>query len=194
MSKLRIVVFTAGRMTPINDAFLRRLAGDPLLDLVAVIIDQHGRPRKPVLQQILNAIQKDGWGWVAFKIASKIHSLREQLALRIADWIHGPVREPAPLPVPIYQFADIHSAESVARIRSLSPDLGISMPGHSPGVEVTSIPTHGTLNIHHGRGASGYWEVLAGESTTELAIHLVGTAAGCRVVAKSSIDIEEWDT
>ncbi|SRR5712691_13226711 len=131
MPKLRVVVFTAGEMTAIDRIFYERLANDPLLDVAAIVVDEYRPPRKPLLRRIVRAIGEDGPHWVVFKIASKLRAMRDRVALRMADWIHGPERPQSDLPVLMHRVSDIHSAETAAVVRSLHPDLGVIVVGAS---------------------------------------------------------------
>ena len=202
MSKLRIVVFTAGKMTAIGRVFFERLANDPLLELAAIVVDEYQPQRKPLSARIPRAIREDGINWVAFKFASKFRAIGDRAALRLTDWIHGPRQEQPVLAAPMVRVADIHHAESVALIRSLSPHLGVILGGRVLRDSVISIPTLGTLNIHkrklpdyRGGGPVGYWEILAGETSIGVSIHYATSQVDAGpVVAETTIAIEECDT
>jgi len=200
--RLRVVVFTAGEMTAIDRAFYERLTADPLIELLAIVVDDYRRRPKPLLVRIARAIREDGPRWVAFKLTSKIRAIVDRATERAADAIHGPRRQPAPLPVRIEHVADIHSDASLALIRSLQPDLGVIVGGRILRDSVITIPARGTLNIHkrklpeyRGGGPVGYWEILAGERSIGVSIHYATNRVDAGpVVAESTIAIDEYDT
>jgi glycosyltransferase involved in cell wall biosynthesis/folate-dependent phosphoribosylglycinamide formyltransferase PurN/peptidoglycan/xylan/chitin deacetylase (PgdA/CDA1 family) len=201
-ARLRVVVFTAGEITPGNRVFFERLAKDPLLDLAAIVVDEYRPRRKPLLTRIVRALRQDGPRWIAFKIRSTFAAMLDRAALRVADKIHGPRRMTADLPATIHRVSDIHSAESIELIRSLSPDLGIIEGGRILSDSVIAIPKHGTLNIHkrklpeyRGGGPVGYWEILAGEPSIGVSIHFATRDVDAGpVIAQTTIPIEEGDT
>ncbi|MGZ8797013.1 MAG: formyltransferase family protein, partial [Thermoanaerobaculia bacterium] len=201
-SKLRIVVFTGGEMMPANRVFFERLASDPLLDLAAIVVDEYQPKRKPLHRRIIRALREDGLRWVGFKIASKLRAMRDRVALRFADSIHEPRLVTSDVSAVIHRVADIHSAESVALIRSLSPDLGVIVGGRILRDSVITIPSHGTLNIHkrklpqyRGGGPVGYWEILAGEPSIGVSIHYATNQVdGGPVLAEATIPIDGCDT
>ena len=200
--KLRVVVFTAGELMPADRVLYERLASDPLIDFAGIVVDEY-RPRyKPFATRIVRALREDGLRWIAFKIASRLRSVRERLVVRLADTIHGPRIEEKPLSIPIHRVADIHSDESIALITSLKPDLGVIVGGRILRDSVITIPSRGTLNIHkrklpqyRGGGPVGYWEMLAGESSIGVSIHFATRDVDAGpLVASSEIPIEECDT
>jgi glycosyltransferase involved in cell wall biosynthesis/folate-dependent phosphoribosylglycinamide formyltransferase PurN len=200
--KLRVVVFTAGEMTPVDRVFFERLAEDPLLDVAGIVVDQYQPRPKPPGKRILHALRQDGPKWLAFKIRSTARAILDRAVLRVADKIHGPRRVDVDLTTTIYRVSDIHSAESVALIRSLSPDLGVIVGGRILRESVITIPRCGTLNIHkralpeyRGGGPVGYWEILAGEPSIGVSIHFATRAVDAGpVIAETTIPIEECDT
>jgi len=195
-------VFTAGEITPIQRVFFERLAKDPLLDLAAIVVDEYRPRRKPLVTRIVRALREDGVKWIAFKIRSKFAALLDRAALRVADKIHGPRRIDADLRATIHRVSDIHSAESIELIRSLSPDLGIIEGGRILSDSVIAIPKRGTLNIHkrrlpeyRGGGPVGYWEILAGEPSIGVSIHFATRDVDeGPVIAQTTIPIEKLDT
>lgn len=201
-AKLRVVVFTAGDITPVNHVFFERLANDPLLDLAAIVIDEYRPPRRPLYARAARALRAHGLRWLFFKIGSKIRTAAGHVVLRCADRIHGARRAVGVLNTTIYRVADIHSPGSLDLIRSLSPQLGIIVGGRILQDSVITIPRSGTLNIHkrrlpeyRGGGPVGYWEILAGEKSVGVSIHFaIDRVDAGAVVAETTIPIEECDT
>lgn len=201
--KLRLVVFTSGNLTPVNRVFFERLARDPLLDLVAIVVDEYQPKRKPLYKRIYRALREDGPSWLAFKVVSKLGRLGGWVTVRLMDWIHGPgLMESRNTGLVIHRVADIHSEESLALIRSLSPDLGVIVGGRILRQSVITLPVHGTLNIHkhrlpdyRGGGPVGYWEILAGEPSIAVSIHYATEQVDAGpVLAEATIPIEACDT
>ena len=203
--RLRLVVFTSSHLSPINRVFFERLASDPLFDLAGIIVDGYRKPIKPLFTRIRSAIRADGIGWIGFKIATIARSIRDRIALGFADRVHGRPRTRDSydaLPVPVYRFDDIHADDSVARIRELAPELGVIVGCRILRDCVTTIPEHGTLNIHkrkvpdyRGGGPVGHWEMLAGEKEIGVTIHYATSAVDTGpVLAATTIPIEACDT
>jgi peptidoglycan/xylan/chitin deacetylase (PgdA/CDA1 family)/folate-dependent phosphoribosylglycinamide formyltransferase PurN len=207
--KLRLVIFTAGHLLPIDSIFYERLAQDPLLDIAAIIVDEYQRRRRPLFVRIVRALREDGLSWLGFKLCSKLRSFSQSLELRLVAAIHGYPRSEesfetltARIGVPVHRVADIQQPETLALIRSLSPDLGIIVGGRILGDSLISIPTHGTLNIHkrrvpeyRGGGPIGYWEILAGAKSIGVTIHYASSKVDAGpVLAQATIPIETCDT
>ncbi|HEU4520884.1 MAG TPA: glycosyltransferase [Thermoanaerobaculia bacterium] len=199
--KLRIIVFTAGEMTPVDRVFYENVAADPLFELLAIVVDDY-RPRpRPLLTRIARAIRDDGPRWITFKLASKLRASVRRVAMAMADRIHGPaVVETSTLP--LHHVSDIHSDESLALIRSFKPDVGVIVGGRILRDSVISIPRLGSLNIHklklpahRGGGPVGYWEIAGGESSIGVSIHYATSDVDAgAVLAQAEIPIEECDT
>jgi glycosyltransferase involved in cell wall biosynthesis/peptidoglycan/xylan/chitin deacetylase (PgdA/CDA1 family)/folate-dependent phosphoribosylglycinamide formyltransferase PurN len=202
-SRLRIVAFTGSHPTAVDRVFFERLARDPVLDLVAIVVDEYQPKRKFILRRVMRSVRDHGARWLLFKLGSKLRALVERATLRIFDAIHGPRREESwKTQTVIHRVADIHSPESLTLIRSLSPDLGIIVGGRILRDSVIAIPKYGTLNIHkrklpdyRGGGPVGYWEIAAGEPSIGISIHYAIPAVDAGpVLAETTIPIETCDT
>lgn len=202
--KLRLVVFTAGPLLPINRVFFERLALDPLLELAAIIVDESPQPRKPLPVQVIRAIREDGAPWIAFKLRSTLRQIREKATRGLMEYAHGRPQADesyemfeARTGVPIFRVEDIHSAESLALIRALSPELGVIVGDRILRDSVITIPIYGTLNIHKRTevGPIGYWEILNGEPSIGVRIAFKATGVdGAPVLAEATVPIEACDT
>ena len=206
--RLRLVVFTAGPLSPLDRTFYERLARDPLVDLRAIIVDQYVRPRRPLLARIRRGLRQDGWGWLWFKAMAAARGLGIEALKTLFEKLHVPAREESyavltrDLGVLIHHVADIHGDEGLSLIHSLRPQLGVIVGGRILSDGVISIAEYGTLNIHkrrvpdyRGSGPIGYWEMLAGESSIGITIHYATSKVDAGdVVAEATIPIEECDT
>lgn len=208
-NELRVVIFTAGPLSPVNRVFFERLARDPRLDLRGIVVDDYEKPKKALWTRIRKGLERDGWPWIAFKVRSGLERLIHGIGARLFELIHPVTRWDESYQrlqeqtgVPVYRVADIHSDQSLALIRSLRPQLGLIVGGRILKDSVLSIPERGTLNIHkrkvpdyRGGGPVGYWEVLAGESLIGVTIHYaIPRVDSGPVVAQTTIPIEECDT
>ena len=207
--RLRLVVFTAGSLAPINRVFFERLVRDPLLDVAAIVVDEYQRRRKPPVERIVRAVREDGVSWFAFKLVSTLDSLVRRVALRLFERVHrSPQSEESyealalRAGVRVHRVPDIHRDESLELIRSLQPQLGVIVGGRILRDTVITIPDYGTLNIHkrkvpeyRGGGPVGYWEILAGEPSIGVTIHYAATQVDAGLVlAEATIPIEACDT
>src|SRR3989442_10816521 len=118
--RLRLVVFTAGPLPPLSRVLFERLARDPLLDLLAIVVDEYRRPLKPLPLRVLRGLRAEGWPWLMFKLRSRLSSLFHRMILSALASVlarsHG--RSPKDegyealrrkTGVAIHHVADIHS-------------------------------------------------------------------------------------
>ena len=208
-SRLRVVVFTSGPLSPVNRAFYERLATDPLLELQALIVDEYQRPKKPFVLRIVRGFREEGWPWLWYKCTLVMGALIRKTALSLFERMHGRAihqesyetltREGG---IRVYPVPDIHHEQSLALIRSLRPQLGVIVGGRILRDTVITVPEYGTLNIHkrkvpdyRGGGPIGYWELLAGEASIGVTIHYaVSQVDAGDVLGEATIPIEECDT
>ena len=207
-ARLRLVVFTAGSLSPLNRVFYERLARDPRLDLAAIVVDGYARARQPLGRRIIRGVRQDGWRWLWFKAVTTAAAAANKAAVALFDRTHRPVRTETyetlarDTGIAVHHVVDIHGEESLALIRSLRPQLGAIVGGRILRDPVVSIPEYGTLNIHkrkvpdyRGGGPVGYWEVLAGESSIGVTIHYATSKVDeGDVVAEATVPVEECDT
>jgi folate-dependent phosphoribosylglycinamide formyltransferase PurN/peptidoglycan/xylan/chitin deacetylase (PgdA/CDA1 family) len=206
--RLRVVVFTAGPLVPVNQVLFERLAGEPLIDLRGIIVDEYRRPSKPLVLRVGRSLSREGLPWLWFKIVSRLQSLVRRAAVWIFERSHPPAERPSydrwarHAGIPVHRVADIHADSSVALVRSLQPQLGVIVGGRILRESVISIPSLGTLNIHkrkvpqyRGGGPVGYWEILAGEPSIGVTIHYATADVDAgRVLTETEVPIEECDT
>src|SRR5438067_1727081 len=87
--RLRLIIVTAGPLTPINSVFFEHLARDPLFELAGIVIDDYQRPRKPLLRRIARSLREEGVGWLAFKLGAKLRAMVRAAACPFIDFVHG---------------------------------------------------------------------------------------------------------
>ena len=72
---------------------------------------------------------------------------------------------------------DLHTAESIALLKSLAPDIGVVFAAYRLRPEVFTIPRLGCLNLHLGRapefpGSSpAFYELLEGVPEVGITVH-----------------------
>jgi peptidoglycan/xylan/chitin deacetylase (PgdA/CDA1 family) len=209
IEKIRVVVFTSGRLTPNKRVFLERLSLSPLIDLRGVIVDEYHKCQKSIAIRIYRGLAQYGLKWLFYKIFVMISSIVSVAALRLYDYMH-PIIKPAldyqglcsQLSIPLHIINDLNNPESVQVIRSLAPQLGVIYGGRILKDVVISAPEYGTLNIHkrkvpeyRGGGSVGYWEFLAGETSIGITIHFATSKVDAGpILAETTIPFEQCDT
>ena len=211
-ARLRVVVFAAGPLAAVDRAFCERLAGDPRLDLRAIVVDGTARARRPGWWRIVRGLQQDGWGWLWFKTVTGSSALARRVARAVFDRMHRPIREESyaalarETGIAVHHVADIHGDQGRDLVRSLKAQLGLVVGEGEGGLvlgdAVLSIPEYGTLRLqkhklpdYRGGAPVGYWEVLAGESAIGVTVHYATAQVDAGdVLAQVSVPIEECDT
>jgi len=98
--------------------------------------------------------------------------------------------------------AGFSSADSIAFLKGLGPDLGIVYGTGILKKDFFSVPRLGSINIHkrklpdyRGGGAVGLWELLAGEKEIGITVHKVSEKLDQgEIVAETAVPIHEGDT
>jgi peptidoglycan/xylan/chitin deacetylase (PgdA/CDA1 family)/folate-dependent phosphoribosylglycinamide formyltransferase PurN len=206
---LRVVVFTAGPLTPPRRVFIERLARDSRLALCGVVVDEYIPRRAPLALRIVRALRRDGWQWVAYKANVVARRGIGRIVRRL--WSHrgpgGALGEgygelAAATGVTVHRCRDIHDPASEQLVRAMRPQLGVLLGGRILRDAVIGIPELGTVNLHkrkvpeyRGGGPIGYWEIMAGEPAIGITVHWATAAVDAGpVLAETTIPIEEADT
>lgn len=102
--------------------------------------------------------------------------------------------------IPIFKVPNVNSKYSEDAIRSLSPDLGLSLGNRIIEERIFSIPSLGMINLHHGkipfyRGTPPYfWEIYNGESYTGVSVHIIDYEIDHGgLLAQGEVKIEKHD-
>ena len=208
-ARLRVVVFTAGPLRPINRVFFERLAGDPQIELRALIIDEYRRPRKPLWKKIHRGLQREGLSWLIYRLAKSFRSLGRRISSRLFDLLHSRTQSDESyeafarrIRIPIYRVDDIHRDSSLTLIGSLQPQLGVILGGRILKDKVITLPSMGTVNVHkrkvpdyRGGGPVGYWEILDNQPCIGVTIHYATAKVDAGpILAETTIPIDECDT
>ncbi len=176
------------------------------------ILIAHQSPKKPIKKLLKNQwvnIRKNGWRWIPYQSSDiynrVIHKiLRESNAIKNSscpgsqyDW-----QSIKKLPNIHYHICNnLHDKETLRRIISFNPDLGISLAAPILKAPLFTIPSLGTINLHKGkvpfyRGMPpAFWELWNNENEVGCTIHKVeaGLDTG-DVLVKSSIPISKYST
>jgi folate-dependent phosphoribosylglycinamide formyltransferase PurN len=168
---LDVVLFTSH---PMGIEAAAAVAGLDEVRTLHVVTTTLPRPRR-LLDRIAKAFRYHGfaglWTMVRWHLPRPFRpqpepGLAEEIARRVPTAVH-------------LHYADLHSPECLARIRSLRPDLGLVFACYRLRHTLYAIPTLGTLNLHLGRapefrGSSpGFYELLEGVPEVGLTVHRV---------------------
>lgn len=203
------MVFTSGPLRPVNRVFFERLAKDPLLHLLAIVVEENQRPRGHSASSFLSGFRDGGWRWPLFNLATELGSLVGRIGHLFLNLTHPATRPQdsyedvqREIGIRVYRVSNIQSEQSVTLIQSLRPQLGVTVGGRLFSEPVISIPVYGTLRLQTSRttqfdddGSVGYWEMLAGEPSIGITIHYtLSQGHPGFVISETAIPIEECDT
>jgi methionyl-tRNA formyltransferase len=196
-----IVLYSSGHLG--SSLILNHLINDPNVNVVGVIKASVIPFSKKGVKKLKKQAKKVGWkfGWLMLwqqMVQAIIYffSLLSRRAIK-PGWKLAQDRG-----VPVYNLDSINSKESVAKIKSLEPDLIISAYFNQIlKSEVIEIPKLGILNVHPGilpfyRGAMAYFWVLKNqEKYGGVTVHLIdeGIDTG-KVLGQKSFLLRKGDT
>jgi methionyl-tRNA formyltransferase len=176
-SPTRVIVLTGGAelQVPVID-FVRRLESDQNLELVGVfceadLVGLRGVAVDLVRRRGLLAIPLLIQRWLR-KLGRLI--LEPTLFVQRRHTRHQ-------LESRLYFTSNLHAPESLDRIRSVRPQLGLVYGGPIIRPELFQLPSLGTLGIHHGmtpdyRGKkTTFWAMYNGESSIGVTIQSIGS-------------------
>jgi methionyl-tRNA formyltransferase/peptidoglycan/xylan/chitin deacetylase (PgdA/CDA1 family) len=131
-------------------------------------------------------------------------------AVMVVDWMKVlfqrerasvPLSQGARVPIEEFHTRDLQTAETIEKVRSWKPDLGVSLGAPLLKPELFSAPRLGTLNVHLGRvpeyrGAPpGFWELWFGEKSVGATVHWIDAGLDTGpVVAEGRAPIYAQDT
>lgn len=172
----KVVVFTGG---PVLDAqvlrFVSRIEGEPAIDLVGIVSHSPVRGARGTIVDLwrrrgilaLPILLRNALGGILMTLFRPAKTLARR---RQSHAVRGRVRF----------FDDIHCDDALKYVRSQDPALGLVYGGPIVRPELFSIPTLGTLGIHHGkvpdyRGKkTTFWAMYNGEKEVGVIIQKIG--------------------
>lgn len=103
--------------------------------------------------------------------------------------------------LPFFEM-DLNSAEALAKVRELAPDLGVLFGCRILKGPIIDAPLHGTVNFHardaerfRGGGSLGYWELLEQAEDIQITLHqAVAKVDAGGLLACSRLAIDACDT
>jgi methionyl-tRNA formyltransferase len=164
--RIRVVVFGGGPVIEYGiKKFITLLEDHPEMDFLCAICQSK--------HQTLVAVIRDLWKRrkllaVPLLILSVLKWTRRYLIRPVDEYRLN--RKLSQLAERIYFVPDIHAADVLTRVQSLSPDLGLIYGAPILKPELFEIPRMGTLGIHHGkvpeyRGKkTTFWAMYNGET------------------------------
>jgi methionyl-tRNA formyltransferase len=97
----------------------------------------------------------------------------------------------------VVRVPTLNGEEARAALQRLGADVAVSLDNALIGEETFSLPTHGTINVHHGAvpdyrgGPPVFWELLDGRETVGFTIHLIDAGIDTGpVLAEGEVPIE----
>jgi methionyl-tRNA formyltransferase len=179
----RIVIFTSQRSYSVCKGVVALSRRFPHVEWL-IVEERPQRKLSRLLRNQFRNLRRNGLRWIPHQIADLSHSLRRRV-------LGGTPAASAPggaysfeylnthPKIRIASVADIHSAESVARVHDFRADLGVSLAAPILRQPLFAAPRLGTINLHKGklpdyRGMPpAFWEMFRGESGIGCTIHRV---------------------
>lgn len=164
-SPFKVVVLTCGELGFQTAAALAELSH---IDVTAILTSPY--PRGSFRSRLRRARRRHGIAGAAALAVRKL--------ARLTRWL--PREEALPdAPAPHLHFASFHSAECLAALRRLDPDLGVIDGTYILRESVFGLPRYGSINLHCGkvpeyRGSPPvFWELYDGIDSVGITIHQV---------------------
>lgn len=152
---------------------------------ILVVIHSPSKPLSKLLRnQILN-IKRHGWRWIPYQFSEIVklilgRSSRPQPLYGTAPGKTYDIDSLKQSPkIEFFATQNIHNQDTIEKINSFAPKLGISLAAPILKPSVFDIPTLGTINLHKGkvpyyRGMPpAFWELWNDENTVGCTIHKV---------------------
>ena len=172
---MRIFVLTTNQIyTPI---ILKELISNKEYNILGVAISQVVIPGCTKLQSILRIIKDSGIRYLYLRILEMVHN---NYFLRLKSGCYLTSRFAKLYSLPTYFVDDINNPSFLALIKSLKPDLIISIYFNQIIKKpLFEIPRYGCINIHRAllpkyRGpCSAFWQLAEGEKNSGVTIHYI---------------------
>lgn len=165
---MRVILLTHGGA----DLVIDRLSGLDGVEVAAVIIETRTTPQRTRIEKLKRSIKYDGIAATAAKLLGRSQSdLKDE-----PDQTRDAAKRAG---IPVIETEDFHSPETIGKMCSLDPDLGIVYGTNIIKESVFTIPKLGSINLHQGLapyyrgGPPVFWELFNGESEVGLTVHFV---------------------
>jgi len=182
-SRQRLVVYTGDLSFTVRKGIVE--IDDALSGLDWLIIECKAPRtlRKLWKSQVMN-VRRHGWRWLTYQLGNVATRLirRRGPAATLSDapgFRYGLASLKARANVEIRRVEDIHSAETLARVRDFGPTLGLSLAAPILRRSLFSLPQLGTINLHKGklpdfRGMPpAFWELWTDQASVGCSVHAV---------------------
>lgn len=168
---MRVILLTHGGA----DIVIDKLAALPNIDLAGVFIETVVTNKRGLAETVRRSIKYDGFAATAGKIFSR-SSRNGDPPPQSPDQTE---RAAARNGVPVIPVENFHSPDSIEKMSSIGPDLGVVYGTNIIKESVFSLPRLGSINLHQGLapyyrgGPPVFWELFNGESEIGLTVHFV---------------------
>lgn len=188
-SRLRLVIFT-GNGGIEGTPWWRVVCATPGVERILICLKTvSNRPADVWLRQRRN-IRKHGWIWGPYRVAVFVGRVISIPWSRRGEELEAH----RPVPCDRLESLDIHNPDTLERVATWKPDLGVSIGAPILRPSLFRIPTRGTINLHLGkvpdfRGAPpGFWELFTGAREIGATVHWMdeGLDTGSVIVAASA--------
>lgn len=208
---LRVVVVTSG--SPLLLPIVRRLAGDPAVQLAGIVFDtEHEQQRRPLRRTVRRIFRyygfRGGIVYLGMRLLARA-GLRpsRQRPESLPSSLDAFCRSNA---ISLARVGNINAEPGLRAIRRLDAHLGVVVGTRILKPEVFSLPPRGMINVHQGLipeyrgGAPVFWSLYNGEREVGVSIHEVVEAVDAGAVilkqavaldydyARYGSDYEQW--
>jgi len=135
-------------------------------------------------------LRRHGWRWLLYQGGEIVRIVIRSEQAETAETASLPAAKPpgfdysreqllAKPNVKCFIAADMHSAETLQRVRDFAPDLGLALAAPLLKPELFELPRLGTLNLHKGRVPDyrgmppAFWELWNDETSIGCTVHRV---------------------
>ena len=198
---LKVAILTAnyyGGTVRIIEHLIKMLENK--INIGGIIYDEQKRPdRKQQLQRVKIWYRRGGvfyviWRiWLNFRFIT-LYNRNQASDKKTLDDISKLYK------IPLFRVCNVNNKESESIIKSLSPDLAVSLGNRIIEKKIFSIPPLGTINLHHGKipfyrgGPACFWEIYNDEETVGISIHKISSKIDQgELLTQGEVKIEERD-
>lgn len=205
---MNAIIFTSSHHILAN-YIIKKLFSNPNLTIVGIVESDVVYPGKGKLESLFFMIKKSGARYVAsqiikflyFHIGSTCYGLLPKKSVTHLLYSYHAITDEKK--IPIFRQKNVNTPEFVDRMRTLKPDLFISIFFNQIFKhDILSVPKNGTINLHPAllpsyRGLSPtFWVLANGEKSTGITVHRVDSEAidAGQILAQVRVPIRAHDT